>query len=155
MTHQGLLGDDDLFQIAVYLISQVVRQAYRKIGRVIVSGSYRLVNLIWDVFFHGLVCFGCILRIINVRVDPDLKARIEKLYGSFGLSVTDAINIFLYVSLMEGGLPFEVRQPRYNAETEAAIEDIRKIMDGSIPAKRYTSVDDMFNDALAEDTVHA
>ena len=84
-----------------------------------------------------------------------LKARVEKLYGSFGLSVTDAINIFLHVSLMEGGLPFEVRQPRYNAETEAAIEETRKIMDGSIPAKRYTSVDDMFNDALAEDTVHA
>ena len=79
---------------------------------------------------------------INVRIDPDLKARVEKLYGSFG-------------SLMEGGLPFEVRQPRYNAETEAAIEETRKIMDGSIPAKRYTSVDDMFNDALAEDTVHA
>ena len=58
-------------------------------------------------------------------------------------------------ALMEGGLPFEVRQPRYNAETEAAIEETRKIMDGSIPAKRYTSVDDMFNDALAEDTVHA
>ena len=79
---------------------------------------------------------------INVRVDPDLKARVEKLYGSFGLSVTDAINIFLH-------------QPRYNAETEAAIEETRKIMDGSIPAKRYTSVDEMFNDALAEDTVHA
>ena len=93
---------------------------------------------------------------INVRIDPDLKARVEKLYGSFGLSVTDAINIFLHVSLMEGGLPFEVRQPRYKAETEAAIEEeARKIMDGSIPAKRYTSVDDMFNDALAEDTVHA
>ena len=45
---------------------------------------------------------------INVRVDPDLKARVEKLYGSFGLSVTDAINIFLHVSLMEGGLPFEI-----------------------------------------------
>ena len=92
---------------------------------------------------------------INVRIDPDLNAPVEKLYGSLGLSVTDAINIFLHVSLMEGGLPFEVRQPRYNAETEAAIEEARKIMDGSIPAKRYTSVDDMFNDALAEDTVHA
>lgn len=91
---------------------------------------------------------------INVRVDPDLKARAEKLYGSFGLSVTDAINIFLHVSLMEGGLPFEVRQPRYNAETEAAMKEARGIMDGSIPAKRYDSVDDMFKDALAEDTVN-
>ena len=55
---------------------------------------------------------------------------------------------------LDAPLPFEVRQPRYNAETEAAIEETRKIMDGSIPAKRYTSVDDMFNDSLVEDTVH-
>ena len=40
---------------------------------------------------------------INVRIDPDLKARVEKLYGSLGLSVTDAINIFLHVSLLGNG----------------------------------------------------
>ena len=92
---------------------------------------------------------------INVRVDPDLKSQVEKLYNSFGLSVTDAINIFLHVSLMEGGLPIEVRQPKYNAETEAAIKEARGIMNGTIPAKRYDSIDEMFNDALAEDMVNA
>ena len=60
---------------------------------------------------------------INVRVDPDFKNKVEDLYSNFGLSLTDAINIFLHVSLMEGGLPFEVRQPRYNAETEAAMKE--------------------------------
>ena len=56
---------------------------------------------------------------------------------------------------MEGGLPFEVRQPRYNAETEAAMKEARDIMAGKIKAKRYQSVDDAFNDALTEETVHA
>ena len=52
---------------------------------------------------------------------------------------------------MVGGLPFEVRQPRYNAETEAAILEARGIMDGSIEAKSYASVAEM-NAALdAED----
>lgn len=92
---------------------------------------------------------------INVRVEPDLKARAEKLYGSFGLSLTEAINIFLHISLMEGGLPFEVRQSRYNAETEAAMKEACEIMDGSIPARRYSSVDDMLHDALTEDPIHA
>lgn len=91
---------------------------------------------------------------INVRVDPDLKSQVEKLYNSFDLSVTDAINIFLHVSLMEGSLPFEVRQPKYNAETEAAIKEARSIMNGTIPAKRYDSIDEMLNDALAEDMVN-
>ncbi|MDY6050395.1 MAG: type II toxin-antitoxin system RelB/DinJ family antitoxin [Corynebacterium sp.] len=63
---------------------------------------------------------------INLRIDPDLKSEVEALYRSFGISVTDAINMFLHVSLMEGGLPFNLRQPRYNAETEAAMEEARR-----------------------------
>ena len=60
---------------------------------------------------------------INIRIDPETKAGVESLYGSFGITVTDAINMFLRQSLMVGGLPFELKQPRYNAETEAAIHE--------------------------------
>lgn len=31
---------------------------------------------------------------INVRIDPETKAGAEKLFASFGITVTDAINIF-------------------------------------------------------------
>lgn len=34
--------------------------------------------------------------------------------------ITDSINIFLHKSIMQGGLPFEMRQPRYNIEIEVA-----------------------------------
>ena len=53
-------------------------------------------------------------------------------------------------SIMEGGLPFEVKQPRFNAETEAAIEEARGIIAGKIPAKRYGSVRDLFNELDTE-----
>ena len=46
---------------------------------------------------------------INVRIDPETKASAEQLFSSFGITVTDAINIFLHKSLMEGGLPFEMK----------------------------------------------
>ena len=72
---------------------------------------------------------------INIRIDPDFKSKVEKLYSQFGMSVTEAINIFLHVSLMEGGLPFEVRQQKYNTETEAAMREARAIANGRIPAK--------------------
>lgn len=92
---------------------------------------------------------------INVRVDPEFKSEVENLYSKFGMSVTDAINIFLHVSLMEGGLPFEVRQPRYNSETEAAMKEARAIAKGKIPAQRYSSAKEMIDVVLAEDTVNA
>ena len=43
---------------------------------------------------------------INVRIDPEFKTEVEDLYSSFGMSVTEAINIFLHMSVMEGGPSF-------------------------------------------------
>lgn len=58
---------------------------------------------------------------INIRIEPDIKIQAEELFSSFGITVSDAVNMFIRKSLMEGGLPFAVRQPRFNDETEAAI----------------------------------
>jgi DNA-damage-inducible protein J len=81
---------------------------------------------------------------INMRVSPEVKSNAESVFASLGMTLTEAINIFLHKSVMVGGLPFDVRQPRYNAETEAAIQESRDIMSGKMPAESYQSVDDMF-----------
>ena len=88
---------------------------------------------------------------LNIRVDPEVKSSAEALFSSFGLTVSDAVNIFLHQSLLEDGLPFAVKQPRYNAETEAAMAEARAIAEGKIPAKRYNSVREMMEDLDAED----
>lgn len=87
---------------------------------------------------------------INVRIDPETKDRAEKLFSSFGITLSDAINIFLRKSLMEGGLPFEVKKPRYNAETEAAIQEARLIMENQTEAKHYASAKELFEELDAE-----
>lgn len=87
---------------------------------------------------------------INVRIDPETKSSAEKLFSSFGITITDAINIFLRKSIMEGGLPFEMKQPRYNAETETAMKETRAIMDGQVQAKRYSSAHALFEELDAE-----
>lgn len=83
---------------------------------------------------------------INVRIEPEVKASAELLFSNFGITVTDAINIFLHQSLMVGGLPFEMKQPRYNAVTEQAMQEARNISSGKIPAKSYSSVSEMMED---------
>jgi hypothetical protein len=42
--------------------------------------------------------------------------------------------------------------PRYNAETVAAIEEGMAISRGEIPAKWYNSLDEMWEDLVKEDT---
>lgn len=81
---------------------------------------------------------------INIRIEPEIKQDAENLFGSFGISVTDAINIFLRTSIMEGGFPFLVKQPRYNAETEAAMKEARDILSGKVQTKAYHSSKELF-----------
>lgn len=81
---------------------------------------------------------------ISMRVNPRIKAEAESIYGSLGMTLTEAINIFLHKSILEGGLPFDIRQPRYNSETEAAMREARDILAGKVPAESYDSASTMF-----------
>lgn len=87
---------------------------------------------------------------LNIRIDPETKSGAEQLFSSFGITVTDAVNIFLRQSLMVGGLPFEMKQPRFNRETEAALAEARGIAAGRIPAKQYSSAKELFKELDAE-----
>lgn len=87
---------------------------------------------------------------INVRIDPETKASAEQLFSNFGITVTDAINIFLRQSLMVGGLPFEMKQPHYNALTEAAMQEARDIASGKVPARKYSSANELMEDLDSE-----
>ena len=83
---------------------------------------------------------------INIRIEPERKEAAERLFNSFGITTTDAINIFLNTSLMERGFPFQIKQPRYNRETELAMQEARDIMDGKIQAKTYSSFAEVLDD---------
>ena len=44
-----------------------------------------------------------------IRIDPEVKTEVETIYKHFGMSLTDAINLFIYQSRNVGGLPFDLR----------------------------------------------
>lgn len=82
---------------------------------------------------------------ISMRVDPEVKSNAESIFESLGLTLAEAINIFLHKSIMEGGLPFDVRQPRYNLATEWAMKEARDIMSGKVDAEGFSSTEAMFD----------
>jgi addiction module RelB/DinJ family antitoxin len=43
-----------------------------------------------------------------IRIDPDIKTEVETIYKRFGMSLNDAINVFIYQSRNVGGLPFNL-----------------------------------------------
>ncbi len=88
---------------------------------------------------------------INIRIEPEIKAQAEDLFSSFGISISDAVNIFLRKALMDGGIPFAVKTTRFNAETEAAMAEAREIAAGHIAAKRYRSAAELMRDVDADE----
>ena len=86
----------------------------------------------------------------NMRMNRQKKADLENLYGSLGMTMAEAVNIFFENSLLVGGLPFSVRLPRYNRETEAAMQESRDILAGKVPAKSYSSSRELFDELDAE-----
>ena len=88
--------------------------------------------------------------VLNLRIEPEVKADAEELFGSFGLTVTDAVNVFLRQSLMRGGFPFEIVRYKPNSVTQAAIAEAERLL--SDPnAKSFTSMEALRADLLADE----
>jgi DNA-damage-inducible protein J len=60
----------------------------------------------------------------NVYLDKTVKEKAKKIYKQYGVSLSEAINMFLVQSVMERGLPFEMKIP--NDETINAMNEIRE-----------------------------
>ncbi|MCL2653412.1 MAG: type II toxin-antitoxin system RelB/DinJ family antitoxin [Propionibacteriaceae bacterium] len=88
---------------------------------------------------------------LSIRVDPDVKLQAEATFAPLGLTIGEAVNIFLHKANLEGGLPFSVVQPRFNAATQAAMREAEDIIAGRVQARRYSSFDELLADADADD----
>lgn len=62
--------------------------------------------------------------VIRARIGANVKIKATKLFHHMGLSMSDAIRLFLYQSIAEKGLPFHVNIP--NEKTAATLREIRK-----------------------------
>ncbi len=83
---------------------------------------------------------------INVRVDEELKRKAEAIFHELGLNMSTATNMFLRYAVRYGGIPFELRIEKPNAETLSAIDDVNNNRNMS---KTYDSVNDLFEDLNA------
>ena len=62
----------------------------------------------------------------NIRIDERTKTEATALFARFGLGLSDAVNMFLRVSIEEQGVPFPLKLRTRNART---IEEHRDSFD--------------------------
>ncbi len=61
---------------------------------------------------------------LNVRVDEKIKEAARKTFASMGLDMSSAVNLFLYQSVEQQKIPFEIRT--INGYTEKYEDEVLK-----------------------------
>ena len=85
---------------------------------------------------------------ISIRMDSDLKAQADALFGELGMNLSTAFNVFVRQSLREGRIPFDISLNQPNKETIAAMLEAERIAkDPSV--KGYNDLDELFADLKA------
>ena len=79
---------------------------------------------------------------LHVRVDDDIKEQATQALTAMGLSVSDAVRLFLRRVVIDQAFPLELKVP--NAQTRAAMEESRAMM--ATRRARFASADELFAD---------
>lgn len=78
----------------------------------------------------------------SIKLDKEIKENAKKIFKELGLTMGEAVNIFLKQVTLHKGLPFEVKIP--NEDTKKAINDARKGIN-----MQSTSLEDMIKEKNA------
>lgn len=79
---------------------------------------------------------------IHIRVDDDIKAQATQALTAMGMSVSDAVRLFLRRVVIDQSFPLELKVP--NAETRAAMDESRAMM--ATNRARFANADELFAD---------
>ena len=79
---------------------------------------------------------------LHIRVDDEIKTQASEALAAMGLSMSDAVRIFLKRVVNDQAFPLELKVP--NAETRVALEEARARMKAS--EAKFASAQTLFDD---------
>jgi DNA-damage-inducible protein J len=75
---------------------------------------------------------------VHIRLDEGLKVQATETLDSMGLSISEAVRVFLTQVISEKRIPFELKVP--NKKTKAAMEEADLIHE-----PRFNTAEELFN----------
>lgn len=79
---------------------------------------------------------------VHVRIDENIKAQATETLASMGLTLSDAVRVFLTRVVADKELPFALKAP--NATSRAAIAEANDIIQSH--RARFSTPDELLND---------
>lgn len=85
---------------------------------------------------------------ITMRMDEGLKAQLQELVSNLGMDMTTFFTISAKQAVREQRIPFEISMNVPNADTIAAINEVKRMKRARSVGKEYIDVDEMMEDLL-------
>ena len=73
----------------------------------------------------------------SIKVDPIAWESAKEIFENYGISVSDAINIFLNKVRIVGGLPFDMREEEFATPKEEIIASLKSAIEEVNSGKIY------------------
>ena len=86
----------------------------------------------------------------SVRLDPEVKAKAEATFAEFGLNLSEAINVFLHMSIKKHGFPFELTYQKPNEMLRASLDEADALL-ADVSVKGFASIEELNAAMDAED----
>lgn len=87
---------------------------------------------------------------INIRVNDDLKKQASDLFEYFGMSLSQAITLFLKQAVNTSSIPFEIKAPQFSDEMMESIKEADEMKKHPEKYKSYTSVEKLMENIHTE-----
>lgn len=81
-------------------------------------------------------------KMLHIRVDDDLRDDAAAIFDSLGLTMSEAVRLFLHRAVVSQGLPLELKVP--NERTRAALQEARQMRKAR--KARFATPDALFAD---------
>ncbi|MCD8543326.1 MAG: type II toxin-antitoxin system RelB/DinJ family antitoxin [Sulfurospirillum cavolei] len=60
----------------------------------------------------------------SIKLDPTVKQEAQEIFATLGLTLGEAVNLFLHQVRLRKGIPFDIEIP--NAKTQQILQEIRE-----------------------------
>ena len=82
---------------------------------------------------------------LHIRIEPKVKTKAENTLNDLGMSITDAVTIFLHQVILSDGIPFEIKKPKLSKETLEAVAEARALLKNP-NAKHFNTMEELMED---------
>lgn len=89
--------------------------------------------------------------VMTIEIDPEVKQQFEDFCDNVGLSVSAAVNLFVYRVIKDNKLPFEIEGDMPNDETLKTLEEAKLIEANPDSYKSYANFDEVLKDVFGDD----